>query len=139
MYGALEISTSALVAQRTRMDVIAGNVANMHATRGPGGEPTPFRRRVALLAEGNPAAGPGAPGVHVQSIVRDPSPYRKVYEPGHPDAIRSGPEAGYVLYPNVDYTTEMINALTAARAYEANIAVMDVSKAMLAGSLQVLA
>ena len=139
MYGSLEISTSGLVAQRTRMNVIAGNIANAYATRGPNGEPTPYQRRVALLATGNPAARPGAPGVHVQQVVKDPSPFRKVYEPEHPDAIQSGADKGYVLYPNVDYTTEMINAMTAARAYEANVTVMDITKTMAAASLRLLA
>jgi flagellar basal-body rod protein FlgC len=139
MYGSLDISTSALVAQRTRMDVISGNIANMEATRRPDGSPGPYQRRVALLASGNPQGGPGAPGLHVHSIIQDPSPFNKVYEPSHPDAVQTGPDAGYVLYPNVDRTTEMINAMHAARAYEANIAVMDITKSMIASSLRVVA
>ncbi len=139
MYGALDVSTSALVAQRTRLNVISGNIANMFATRSPSGESAPYQRRVPLLASGNPAAGRDAPGVHVHSIVKDSAPFRKVLEPSHPDAIQSGPDQGYVLYPNVDYSTEMVNALTAARAYEANIAVMDVTKNMAAASLRLLA
>ena len=139
MFGTLEISTSGLIAQRTRLDVIAGNIANMYATRGPHGEPGPYQRRVALLASGNPAAGRHAPGVHVQSIVHDPSPFRKVHDPSHPDAVTTGPDTGYVLYPNVDYATEMINALQAARAYDANVTVMEISKTMAAGALRVVA
>jgi flagellar basal-body rod protein FlgC len=139
MFGTLDISTSALVAQRTRLDVIAGNIANMQATRDANGDPNPYRRRVALLAAGNPAAGPDAPGVHVQSVVQDPSPFNKVYDPGHPDALTSGPDQGYVMYPNVDHATEMINALQAARAYEANVTVMDITKSMAAASLRLLA
>ena len=138
MIGSLEVSTSALVAQRTRMNVIAGNIANMHATADAQGNPRPYQRRVALLATGNPAAGPDAPGVHVHAVVKDPSPFRKVYDPTHPHAVDSGPQAGYVLYPNVDHTTEMINALTAARAYEANVTVMDITKTMAAASLRLL-
>ena len=94
---------------------------------------------MALLATGNPAAGPDAPGVHVHAVVKDPSPFRKVYDPTHPHAIESGPQAGYVLYPNVDQATEMINAMMAARAYEANVTVMDVTKTMAAASLRLLA
>ncbi|MHC4064145.1 MAG: flagellar basal body rod protein FlgC, partial [Planctomycetota bacterium] len=114
MIGSLVISTSALVAHRARLDVIAGNIANVYATRGPDGQLTPYQRRVALLASGNPVGGPGASGVHVQSIVKDPAPFREVHDPSHPDALRTGPKAGYVLYPNVDYATEMINALQAS-------------------------
>ncbi len=139
MFGSLDVSTSALIAQRTVMDVIAGNIANMHATADPQGNPRPYQRRVALLSSGNPAAGRGAAGVHVQSIVKDPSPFRKVLDPTHPHAIKSGPDKGLVLYPNVDHTTEMINAMAAARAYEANVTVMDITKTMAAASLRLLA
>ncbi|MCP4249688.1 MAG: flagellar basal body rod protein FlgC [bacterium] len=139
MYGSLDISTSALVAQRTRMDVIAGNIANIHATRDPDGAPSPYQRRVALLSSGNPRAGAGAPGVHVQSVIKDPAPFRKVFDPSHPDAVRDGPDAGYVLFPNVELTTEMINAMEAARAYEANVTVMEITKTMAAGALRVMA
>lgn len=139
MIGSLDVSTSALVAQRTRMNVIAGNIANMQATADPDGNPQPYQRRVALLANGDPAAGPNAPGVHVHAIVKDPAPFRKVHDPTHPHAIRSGPDAGYVLYPNVDQATEMINAMMAARAYEANVTVMDITKTMAAASLRLLA
>ena len=139
MFGSLEVSTSALVAQRTRLNVIAGNIANMHATRDANGRPNPFQRRVALLAAGNPAAAPDAPGVHVQRIIKDPAPFRKVHDPSHPDAVQTGPDKGYVYYPNVDLATEMINALTAARAYEANVTVMEITKSMASSSLRLLA
>lgn len=137
MFAAMDISTSALVAQRTNLDVIAGNVANMFTTRGLDG--SPYRRRVAMFAEGNPAKGKGAAGVHVQSIARDPAPFRREFDPSHPDAIKSGPETGYVLKPNVDPSTEMVNAMTAVRAYEANVTVMEISKSMAATSLRLLA
>lgn len=139
MFGSLDISASALVAQRTRLNVIAGNIANMYATRDAAGNVSPYQRRVALLATGNPAKGPNAPGVHVQSVVKDPSPPRRVHDPGHPDAVQSGPNKGYVLYPNVDYSTEMINALMAARAYEANVTVTDVTKTLAAAALRLMA
>ena len=139
MFGSLDVSSSALVAQRTRLNVIAGNIANMHATRDAAGNISPFQRRVALLASGNPAKGPSAPGLHVQSVVKDLSPPRRVYDPGHPDAVPSGPNQGYVLYPNIDYSTEMINALSAARAYEANVTVTDVTKTLAAAALRLMA
>ncbi len=142
MLGWLDISTSALVAQRTRMDVIAGNIANAHSTRRLDGQPGPYRRRYVTFAPGNPAAGgagQAAPGVHVASIEEDQAVGRLVYDPQHPDVIRSGPRAGYVEYPNVDMATEMVDAIEAARAYEANITAMDVTKSMISSSLRLLA
>ena len=118
-------------------NVIAGNIANMYTTRGLDGEP--FRRRVVLFAEGNPAVGKGSPGVHIKSVVRDPTPFRREYNPSHPDAIQSGPDQGYVRMPNVDMSTEMVNAMAAARAYEANVTVMEITKTMAAAALRLLA
>ena len=139
MFGTMEISTSALIAQRVHLDTIAGNIANLHATRDADGNPNPFRRRVAMLTTGNPAQGPAAPGVHVSEIVEDPSPFHLKFDPGHPDAMASGPQKGYVRLPNVDLSTEMINALFAARVYEANVTVMEITKSMAASSLRLLA
>jgi flagellar basal-body rod protein FlgC len=136
MFGSLDISTSALVAQRVRLDTIAGNIANAQATRRADGLPGPFRRRVAAFATGN---GQGGPGVHVQDIREDDSPGRMVYEPAHPDAIAFGPMKGYVEYPNVDLATEMVDAMLASRAYEANIAAIDVTKNMMSATLRLLA
>ncbi len=139
MFGSLDISTSALVAQRTRMDVIAGNIANAQTTRQVDGRPVPYKRRYVTFAPGAPAAdGSTGPGVHVASI-NDDRATRLVYDPGHPDAIKSGPSAGYVAYPNVDMATEMVDAIEAARAYEANITAMDVTKNMINSSLRLLA
>lgn len=137
MFGALDISASALTAQRVNLDVIAGNIANMYTTRGLNGEP--YRRRVALFAAGNPSAGEEAPGVHIREVVRDPSPFRREFNPSHPDAAASGPDKGYVLMPNVELSTEMVNAMAAARAYEANVTVMEITKTMASSSLRLLA
>lgn len=151
MFGVLDVSTSALVAQRINLDTIAGNLANMNATRDADGNPNPYRRRVALFATGDPSRserggsggssrlGESAPGVHVAEIVQDPSPFRLVHDPDHPDAIRSGPNQGYVRLPNVDLSTEMINAMWASRVYEANATVMEVTKSMAESSLRLLA
>jgi flagellar basal-body rod protein FlgC len=139
MLSTLDISTSALVAQRTNLDTIAGNIANMHSTRTADGVPVPYQRRVALFAAGDPSRGPGAPGVHVSKVVHDPSPPRLVHDPDHPDAMQEGPNAGYVQMPNVDYSTELINAMVASRMYEANITVMEITKTMAAASLRLLA
>lgn len=139
MFGSLDISTSALVAQRINLNTIAGNIAGMHATRDANGNANPYRRRVALMAPGNPAAGSGAPGVHVAEVAEDPSPFRLVHNPGHPDAIKTGPDAGYVRMPNVDYSVEMVNAMEAARVYEANVTVIETTKALASSSLRLLA
>lgn len=135
MYGALDVSTSALVAQRIRMDTIAGNVANHGTAARPDGKPGPYQRRVPIFAAGNPAEGKRAPGVHVAEIVKDPSPPSLRYEPEHPLAN----DKGYVAYPNVNLAVEMVNAVEAARAYEANITVIGSTKNMISVSLKLLA
>jgi len=133
MFGALDISTSGLVAQRAQLDTIAGNVANAQTTRRLDGGPGPYLRRVALLAAGN---GVGGAGVQVTRVVEDTrSPVRPVKDPGHPDAD----ENGLVHYPNVDLATEMVNAMVAARAYEANVTAMEATKSIIAGTLRLLA
>lgn len=134
MFGSLETSASALVAQRTRLNVIAANVANRDAIEDANGNYAPFRRRLAVLAQGNPATGE-SDGVHVREIMLDQSPFRKVYEPGNPHADGEG----YVEYPNIDPSIEMINAIEATRAYEANIAAAEATKSMFQSSLRLLA
>jgi len=136
MFGVLDISTSALVAQRTRLDVIAGNIANAEVTRRTDGQPGPYRRRIAAFEVGD---GNGGPGVHVAEIAEDDSEPRFIHQPGHPDAIQSGPQKGYVAYPNVDQATEMVDAMLAARAYEANIAAIEVTKSIMSADLRLLA
>lgn len=118
------------------MDVIAGNLANMYSLRRLDGEPGPYRRRFVTFA---PSADAGGPGVRVASVEEDASPPRLVHDPMHPLAIRSGPHAGYVEYPNVDPAVEMVDAIEAARAYEANITVLEASKSLLSSSLRLLA
>jgi flagellar basal-body rod protein FlgC len=139
MFGALETSTSALVAQRTRMDAVAGNIANAFTLVDAQGRPNPYKRREVLFAQGNPAAGPDVPGVHVAEIREDPTPGRLEWAPWHPQAIQDGRHKGYVRMPNVELSTEMVNAIEASRAYEANVTVMDVTKSMIASSLRLLA
>ena len=137
MFGSLDISTSALTAYRTQLDVIAGNIAMKDVTRDAAGNSVPYRRRVALFAP-NAANGSGAPGVHVESVVEDPSPFALRWAPNHVDAIQSGKHKGYVRYSNVDYHTEMVNAMTAARAYEANVTVMEMTKRMASTALRLI-
>jgi flagellar basal-body rod protein FlgC len=134
MIGALDISSSALVAQRTRLNVIAGNIANAFTTAREDGTIQPYRRRVVTFAPGE-SAGEG-PGVHVAEIQEDPSEFQRRYDPGHPHALKTGPWAGWVQYPNVNLTMEYVDAMEAARAYEANVAVMNVTKTMIQQSIQ---
>ena len=133
MFGALDTSTSALVAQRTRMNVIAANLANQNTIYNADGEYEPYRRRIPTFAPGDPSTGSDA-GVHVSNILYDQAPLRRSYEPGHPEADADG----YVEYPNIDPVTEQINALEAGRAYEANITAAEATKSMLRASLRLI-
>jgi flagellar basal-body rod protein FlgC len=136
MFDSLDISASALVAQRTRMDTIAGNVANMNTTHNEKNEPVPYRRRFVLFAAGRPGEdGGAAAGVHVEKVESDPSPFRIVHDPGNPDADKDG----NVSYPNVDLAIEQVNMMEASRAYDANVTMMDTTKAMIASALRLLA
>ena len=134
MFGALDISVSALVAQRTRLEVIAANIANQNSVLDAKGNYSPYRRRIPIFAPGDPSSG-NKLGVHVKKIMLDAAPFRKKHEPGSPHADADG----YVNYPNIDPAMEMINALEASRAYEANITVAEATKTMLRSSLRLLA
>lgn len=136
MFGSLDISGSALSAQRVRMDTIAGNIANAFATRQEDGAVRPYRRREALIATGSEDGGPG---VHISEVAEDQSEFQMRYDPGHADRIKEGPLKDYVLYPNVNITKEYIDAIEAGRAYEANIAMMNMTKDMLHQSLRLFA
>ncbi len=133
MFGALDVSTSGLVAQRTRLQVIAANLANRSSLLDANGNYAPYRRRFAVLSAGQDEQG--GPGVRVAQIQMDDAPLRKVYEPGSPYADRDG----YVQYPNVEPAIEMVNALEATRAYEANITAAEATKSMWQTSLRLLA
>lgn len=139
MYDSLDISSSALTAYRTILDVTAGNIAMRDAVHYEDGVAVPYRRRVPLLSAGNPAAGPSAAGVQVAKIVEDPTPFGLRWDPDHPHALRAGDRKGYVLTSNVDYHTEMVNAMAAARAYEANVTVMELTREMARSTLRLLA
>jgi len=131
MFGSLDISTSALVAQRTRMNAISANIAGQNALTNEQGEYAPFQRRVAIFAKGD---GKGGEGVHVREILQEPA-FKPKYEPGH----KFADERGYVWYPDIDSTTEQINAMEASRAYEANITAAEATKTMMRNSLRLLA
>lgn len=127
LFGAMDISASALTAERLRLDVIAENLANANTTRTPEGGP--YRRKVVLFAP----RGFGG-GVRAVGIAADPAPFRLRYDPGHPDA---DPKTGYVALPNVDVVKEMVDLITATRAYEANIAALGAARAMFQRALDI--
>ena len=140
MFSILDISTSALVAQRTRVTAIASNIANVSTTHNEAGEATPYQPRFVVFEADNAIQGPGgAPGVKVASVeIVQVEPNWK-FQPGHPDAIKEGSRAGYVAYPNIDMTTEFVDALEATRAYEANVGVIEVTKSMTQQTLKIIA
>ena len=133
MFDALDMGASGLQAQRTRLDTIAANIANANTTRDAAGNVSPYRRRFVVFASGQ-AQQPSKPGVHVANVQLDPSPFQRRFEPGNPDADAQG----YVSYPNIDLAVEYVNALEASRAYEANVSMMEVSKAMINASLRLI-
>lgn len=134
MFDVLDMGASGLVAQRTRMDTIAANILHVNTTRNEKGEAVPYRRKFVTFAAGQ-MNNPAKPGVRVAGIREDMGEFNKKYEPGHPDADKDG----NVLYPNIDLSIEYVNALEASRAYEANVTMMETSKAMLAASLRLIA
>ena len=136
MKDAFDISVSGLVAQRQRMNVIAGNIANVNTTRDAQGHPTPFQRRLVSFAPdlSESSNSNGAVGVTYQVKTDDETPFREVYDPGHRDAD----ENGIVRYPNMNLINESINMMEAARAYEANIAAIEASNEMSNASYRIL-
>ena len=148
LYSTLNIAASGLTAQRLRQDVIANNIANVETTRTPEGGA--YRRsRVIVAPNGGsetwqsqyfPKAldnGVGR-GVQVLTIEKDmDDPLRLVYDPTHPDAIKAGPRAGYVEYPNVNVVEEMVDLISASRSYDANIAVVEGAKNMFMKALEI--
>jgi flagellar basal-body rod protein FlgC len=141
LFGGLEISASALTAERLRMDVVAENLANAQTTRGADGNP--YRRKEVVLQERAGSFGAtlsaamnngGGGGVEVAGIAEDQTPLKQVYDPGHPDAD----ENGYVQMPNVDTVTEMVDLIGAQRAYEANVTAMQAAKQMFTRTLELL-
>ncbi len=134
-----DISASGLAAERQRMEVVANNIANAHTTRTPGGGP--YRRQQVVFAAalqsalGGAASGVGeVGGVRVVGIQPDLSALPRVYSPGHPDAD----EDGFVTMPNVKLPNEMVDLMTASRAYEANLKALRTFKKMAEQALSLL-
>ena len=139
MLTSLDISASGLIAQRTRMDAIATNVANMNSTRDENGDLSPFQARFVLLETDNTVAtSSGGVGVKVKSVEHEQVEPTYKYEPNHPHAIKEGARKGYVAYPSVNLNAEFVDALLATRAYEANVGVMEITKNMAQQSLRII-
>lgn len=140
MISAFDISTSALVAQRTRLNAISGNIANISSLKDENGDAKPYRAREVMFQTDERSDGPPGPaGVKVSEIRTDDAQPKYRYQPEHPLAIRDGKWKGYVAYPNIDLTTQMVDALETTRAYEANIGVMEISKNLGRETLTILA
>jgi flagellar basal-body rod protein FlgC len=134
---ALEVAASGLTAERDRMNIIASNLANARTTRGADGEPY---KRIDPVFEARPLK-PNAMDAIMRSVMRvemsevreDPNPGQMLYDPEHPDANAEG----YVEYPNVNVVTEMVNLMTASRAYEAGVATIESLKGMARSALKI--
>ncbi|HOX13130.1 MAG TPA: flagellar basal body rod protein FlgC [Spirochaetia bacterium] len=148
LFSSINIAATGMSAERLRSDVIADNIANASTTRTPEGGPfrrsrvvlrprvdQPYFRLPFLPKQWDNGVGRG---VRVSEVQKDQSsPTRLVYDPTHPDAIQSGPRAGYVEYSNVNIVTEMVDLIAASRAYEANSAIINGSKSMFLKALEI--
>lgn len=140
MISALDISTSALVAQRIRLNATASNLANMSTMRNENGDLEPYQSRFVVFQTDEELSTPyGAVGVKVASVEIDTVEPNYKYLPGHPLAIKQGKWQGYVAYPNINMITEFVDALEATRAYEANVGVIEVTKNLGQQTLRILA
>jgi flagellar basal-body rod protein FlgC len=146
LFQSIVTSATGLTAERLRMDIIAGNIANAKTTRTgrveANGDQIPYRRKLPVYAERSPASSfqdilgkemAAGNGVDVQAIVEDQSDFKLEYNPHHPDANAEG----YVRMPNVDTVVEMVDLISASRAYEANVAAINAAKAMAMKALEI--
>lgn len=148
LMGSLNVSASGMSAQRTRMDIISQNIANVNTTRDENGNV--YRRQTVVFAEKNDSnfesiltamqtgiprkADPLGDGVKITGIAEDHvTPMKMVYDPAHPDAD----EDGYVTYPNVNTVTEMTNLIDATRSFEANVTAFNATKNMALKGLEI--
>jgi len=139
MLSAINISSSALVAERARMDAISSNLANISSTRNENGELEPFQQKFVILQTDPTVGSNGAAGV--KAIAQPPTNIEPLYkfDPSNPEAIKDGPRKGYVAYPNVSMMEQFTDAIVAARTYEANLGVMQIAKDMEQQSLKIIA
>ncbi len=124
----IDITASALTAEKLRADIIAQNIANAHTTRDVDG--APYKRKLVNFETVLQQAGKG---VRVAQVINDPRPGPVIYDPAHPDAD----ENGMVEMPNVNLAMEMVDLMAASRAYEANLAVIRNARQMAAKALSI--
>lgn len=139
MLQALDISTSALTAQRVRLNTVSSNIANISSLTDENGNAEPYRARHVVFQTDDQLSLHGAAGVKVSEIKTEEADPLYRYEPNHPLAIQEGKWKGYVAYPNINLTGQMVDALEATRAYEANIGVMEITKDLSRESLSIIA
>lgn len=135
IFAAADISASGLQAERMHMEVVANNIANQQTTRTASGEP--YRRQQVLftnLADDDGGGTESLNGVRIEAITSDQTPFRSVYDPGHPHAD----EQGQVQLPNVDLPHEMVDLLVASRAYESNLKSLETFKQITKQTLSLL-
>lgn len=133
----IDVTASALNAQKTRLDIVAQNIANAQTTRGPDGQPyqrkiVSFETELVRRTDGAPTST-GMRSVRVGGINKDATPGQRVYDPQHPHASADG----YVQMPNVNMAYEMVDLMTASRAYEANLSVVKNARQMALKALDI--
>ncbi|MBO8162450.1 MAG: flagellar basal body rod protein FlgC [Brevibacillus sp.] len=149
LFRGMDTSASALTANRLRLDTVAANIANANSTRARlvNGVWEPYRRKMVEIAPkseqsfdnlleaaiGTVTGANPEQGVRVMAIREDNTPFKRVYNPDHPDAD----EQGYVRLPNVDIMKEMVDMISASRSYEANVTVLNASKSMMMKALEI--
>jgi flagellar basal-body rod protein FlgC len=139
MISALDVSTSALVAQRVRLNTISGNIANMSTMVDENGENKPYQPRFVVFQTDEENAAQGMASVKVASVETDESEPLYRYQPDHPLAATEGKWKGYVAYPKINMNEQFVDALEASRAYEANVGVIEVTKNISRQNLSILA
>lgn len=132
VFSSMNISATGMSAQTRKMDVISNNIANVRTTRTEEGGP--YKRQDLVFAPKIDSETGETAGVIIDSVKRDPSSGKKVYDPGHPDADKEG----YVSYPNISMVRETVDMMQAVRAYEANIAAFEAAKDMVKSSLVIV-
>lgn len=130
LFNVFNISGSAMSAQSQRLNTVASNLANADSATSANGTPYKAKQVVFSSTPGNTTA---TNGVKVDRIIEDPSPARVVYDPKHPLAN----DKGYVTMPNVNVTEEMVNMISASRAYQNNVETMNAAKTMLMKTLSI--
>ncbi|UYZ15364.1 flagellar basal body rod protein FlgC [Brevibacillus sp. WF146] len=148
LFQGMDTSASALTANRLRLDTIAANIANANTTRATfvNGAWQPYKRKMVeltpvtgqsfdnlLQAAIGTVTGQTEQGVRVTAIREDNAPFKRMYDPTHPDADAEG----YVLLPNVDVMKEMVDMISASRSYEANVTVLNAAKSMMMKALEI--